>query len=88
LGLEVHITELDVRLPDDTAASLAAQAQAYKDLINVCLAQKACTAFQTWGFTDKYSWIPSFFTGYGWALPFDQNYAKKPAYTSLLTTLQ
>jgi endo-1,4-beta-xylanase len=88
LGLEVHITELDVRLPDDTAASLAIQAQTYKDLINVCLAQKACTAFQTWGFTDKYSWVPSFFTGYGWALPFDLNYAKKPAYTSLLTTLQ
>jgi endo-1,4-beta-xylanase len=88
LGLEVHITELDVRLPDNTTASLTAQAQTYKDLIGVCLAQKACTAFQTWGFTDKYSWIPSFFTGDGWALPFDQVYAKKPAYTSLLTAMQ
>jgi endo-1,4-beta-xylanase len=88
LGLEVHITELDVRLADDTTASLTAQAQTYEDLINVCLAQKACTAFQTWGFTDKYSWIPSSFPGYGWALPFDENYAKKPAYTSMLTTLQ
>ena len=88
LGLEVHITELDVRLPDDSTASLTAQAQTYKDLINVCLAQKACTTFQTWGFTDKYSWIPSFFPGYGWALPFDDIYQKKPAYTSLLTALQ
>jgi len=88
LGLEVHITELDVRLPDDSTASLTAQAQTYKDLINVCLAQKACTAFQTWGFTDKYSWIPSSFPGYGWALPFDDIYQKKPAYTSLLTALQ
>jgi endo-1,4-beta-xylanase len=88
LGLEVHITELDVRLPDNGAASLAPQAQTYQDVLSVCLAQPACTSFQTWGFTDKYSWIPSFFSGYGWALPFDLNYAKKAAYTSMLQKLQ
>ncbi len=88
LGLEVQFTEVDVRLPDDSATSLAAQAQAYQDLMKVCLANKACTGFQTWGFTDKYSWIPSFFTGYGWALPFDDNYGKKPAYTALVNSLQ
>lgn len=88
LGLDVHFTELDVRIPDSSAGSLALQAQTYKDLMTVCLAQTACTAFQTWGFTDKYSWVPGFFTGYGWALPFDLNYAKKPAYTSLLQKLQ
>ena len=68
--------------------SLTAQAQTYQDILNVCLAQSACTAFQTWGFTDKYSWIPGFFPGYGYALPFDSNYAKKPACTSLLQELQ
>lgn len=88
LGLDVHISELDVRLPDSTAASFSAQAQTYQDVLKVCLAQTACRAFQTWGFTDKYSWIPYFFAGEGWALPFDQNYVKKPAYNSLLTTLQ
>jgi endo-1,4-beta-xylanase len=88
LGLVVHISELDVRLPDDSASSLTAQASTYKDILNVCLQQTACTAFQTWGFTDKHSWIPSFFPGYGWALPFDENYQKKPAYNALLTTLQ
>jgi endo-1,4-beta-xylanase len=88
LGLVVHISELDVRLPDGSASNLAIQASTYKDILNVCLQQPACTAFQTWGFTDKYSWIPSFFPGYGWALPFDQNYAEKPAYNALLTTLQ
>jgi endo-1,4-beta-xylanase len=88
LGLEVHITELDVSLPDNSASSLAAEAKTYQDLLTVCLAQPACTAFQTWGFTDKYSWIPSFEPGYGWALPFDLNYAKKPAYTALLQELQ
>jgi endo-1,4-beta-xylanase len=88
LGLGVHITELDIRLHDDSASSLAAQAQTYKDLLTVCLAQTACTAFQTWGFTDKYSWIPGFYPDYGWALPFDMDYQKKPAYNSLLEALQ
>ena len=88
LGLEVQFTEVDVRLPDDSAASLAAQAKTYQDLMAACLAAPACTAFQTWGFTDKYSWVPAFYPGYGWALPFDENYAKKPAYAALLQTLQ
>jgi len=88
LGLEVHFTEVDVRLPDGSAASLAAQAKTYQDLLKVCLAQTACTAFQTWGFTDKHSWIPAFYPGFGWALPFDETYAKKPAYDSMLKTLQ
>jgi endo-1,4-beta-xylanase len=39
--------------------------------------------FQTWGFTDKYSWIPYFFPGMGWALLWDENYRKKPAYSGV-----
>jgi endo-1,4-beta-xylanase len=88
LGLEVHFTELDVRLQDGGPNNLLTQAKTYKDLMNVCLAQPACTVFQTWGFTDKYSWIPEAFPGYGWALPFDERYGKKPAYTSLMQSLQ
>jgi endo-1,4-beta-xylanase len=88
LGLEVHFTEVDVRLPDSSASSLTAQAKTYQDLMKVCLAQTACKVFQTWGFTDKHSWIPEFYPGFGWALPFDDTYAKKPAYDSLLKTLQ
>ena len=87
LGLEIHITELDIRLPDSSPASLAAQAKLYAELIQVCRAQPAVKLFQTWGFTDKYSWIPSFFSGYGWALPFDSTYKKKPAYTSIFDAL-
>ena len=69
------------------AASLAAEANTYKDLLAVCLRQPACTAFQTWGFTDKHSWIPGEYPGYGWALPFDRNYRKKPAYFAMLKEL-
>lgn len=88
LGLEVHFTEVDVRLQEHDGASLAAQARAYQHLLDVCLKHTACRVFQTWGFTDKYSWIPDENPGYGWALPFDKSYKKKPAYFSLLKSLQ
>jgi endo-1,4-beta-xylanase len=87
LGLELHITELDIRLQDSSAASLAAQAKLYGELAAICVQQPSCKVFQTWGFTDKYSWIPSAFPGWGWALPFDANYQKKPAYTSIKNAL-
>jgi endo-1,4-beta-xylanase len=83
LGIDVHITELDIRLSDSSTASLNAQAKLYGELMSMCLQQPNCKVFQTWGFTDKYSWIPGFYPGMGWALPFDANYQKKPAYTAL-----
>jgi len=92
LGLQIHITELDVRVPVDangsaSANDLTAQAQRYYDVVAACLKYKACTAIQTWGFTDKHSWIPQFYKGYGAALPFDKNYQPKPAYASMLNAL-
>ena len=88
LGLEIHITELDIRLNDSSTASLNAQAKLYGELATICVQQPACKVFQTWGFTDKYSWIPSFFSGEGWALLWDANYQKKPAYFSVNKALQ
>jgi endo-1,4-beta-xylanase len=88
LGLEIHITELDIRLNDSSTASLNAQAKLYGELATVCAQQPSCKLFQTWGFTDKYSWIPSFFPGEGWALLWDANYQKKPAYLSVNRALQ
>jgi len=88
LGLEVQITELDVRLPVDasgkaSAADLAAQADLYGKLAAICFRYPLCTALQTWGFTDKYSWIPGSLNGFDAALPLDGNYQPKPAYTAL-----
>jgi endo-1,4-beta-xylanase len=87
LGLELHITELDVRLDDSTPSSLSAQAKLYGEVAALCLRQPACRLIQTWGFTDKYSWIPRSFPGHGWALPWDENYQKKPAYDHLRDAL-
>jgi endo-1,4-beta-xylanase len=92
LGLQVHITELDVRVPVDasgnaTPAMLATQAQIYHDVLALCLKYPLCTAVQTWGFTDKHSWIPGTYPGFGAALEFDSNYQSKPAYTAMQTAL-
>jgi endo-1,4-beta-xylanase len=91
LGLQVHITEMDVGLPVDASgrplneASLRRQAEIYSQVAEACLRQKGCTAFQTWGFTDKYTWIPDFTKGAkGAPLPFDRLYAPKPAYRALV----
>lgn len=93
LGLQVQITELDVRLPVDasgaaSATSLATQAQIYRDVVALCLKFPLCTLIQTWGFTDKYSWVPRTFAGTGAALPFDAAYQPKPAYNSIVSAMQ
>lgn len=84
LGLDVAITELDVRmqLPADSS-KLATQATYYRNVVNACLAVSRCVGVTTWGYTDKYSWIPSVFPGEGAALLVDDNFQVKPAYTAV-----
>jgi len=86
LGVQVHITELDVSLPLDSGGrarvdDLFRQADVYRGIVRACLSNAGCTAIQTWGFTDKYSWIGSHSRGTrGQALPFDPAYHPKAAY--------
>lgn len=88
IGLQVHITELDIRLPTPpTQEQLAQQAKNYQDILKVCLEAPNCTAFIMWGMTDKYSWVPKQNPGFGSALIFDENYQPKPAYQALLDAL-
>ena len=59
-----------------------------RQIAAACLSHSGCTAIQTWGFTDKYSWIGSHSKKTrGAALPFDRNYLPKPAYQALRTAL-
>jgi endo-1,4-beta-xylanase len=89
LGLEIHITELDVALDSPDPTRLAAQGALYRSVAEICLHTPRCRVLQAWGFTDKYSWIPSYSKGkQGWALPFDADYRKKPAYYGLQKALQ
>ncbi|AXG76568.1 endo-1,4-beta-xylanase [Streptomyces paludis] len=76
LGVDVQITELDI------AGSGTAQANSYSSVIRTCLAISRCTGVTVWGVTDKYSWRSG-----DTPLLFDGNYAKKAAYTAVLTAL-
>ncbi|GAA0921589.1 hypothetical protein GCM10009558_104850 [Virgisporangium aurantiacum] len=88
LGVDVAITELDIRmnLPRDTAKDTQ-QANDYRAVTNACLAVTRCVGITVWDYTDKYSWIPSVFPGQGAALPYDENLARKPAYAAISAAL-
>jgi endo-1,4-beta-xylanase len=88
LGLEIHLTEVDVGVPQPTTeARLLKQALLYQRLMDACLSVGGCGAFVTWGFTDAHSWIPSFFPGLGAALPFDSELRPKLSYGALAGSL-
>ncbi|GIH76004.1 endo-1,4-beta-xylanase [Planobispora longispora] len=84
LGVNVRITEIDIRMqmPRD-ATKDATQATYYTNMVKACLAVTRCTGITIWGFTDKYSWVPDTFSGQGAALIYDENYGRKPAYTAV-----
>mmetsp|Transcript_5311 Transcript_5311/g.15555 ORF Transcript_5311/g.15555 Transcript_5311/m.15555 type:complete len:405 (-) Transcript_5311:142-1356(-) len=68
LGIEVHITEIDVgcsfpTLPCtpswarlDPTVRGRAQGAVYAAALEACLDVEGCTIYQMWGSTDKYSW--------------------------------
>ncbi|GAA1926148.1 endo-1,4-beta-xylanase [Streptomyces sodiiphilus] len=84
LGLEVVVTELDIRMntPADSTR-LQRQAQQYRSVTEACLAVSRCTGITVWGFSDRDSWIPDWFEGEGAANIYDENYQPKPAYYAL-----
>ncbi|MFJ6900275.1 endo-1,4-beta-xylanase [Streptomyces hokutonensis] len=88
LGVDVAITELDVRmaLPADSG-KLAQQKADFKSVVAACAGVTRCVNITVWGFTDSDSWVPGTFPGYGAATPYDENYAPKPAYYGIAEAL-
>lgn len=86
LGVDVQITELDIRMPIN-AQNFTQQATDYANVIRACLAVTRCNDITVWGVGDADSWIPGVFPDQGFALLFDNNYNPKPAYTSVLAAL-
>lgn len=85
LGVEIAITELDIRMTlPETPALLAQQQTDYETVISACKAVAGCVGVTIWDYTDKYSWIPGVFTGQGAALPWDENLVRKPAYDGVI----
>ena len=90
LGLEVHITELDLVCSQKNGYDCVwsddmeqQQGELYATLLKACLDTDACTNFETWGFTDAHSWLEDGTH----PLPFDENYNQKKAVGSMLDIL-
>ena len=89
LGLEVAITEMDVRLgPEITPEKLQRQADIYRELLSVCLQAENCNTLVVWGATDAYSWLPELTGMPDAGVLFDLQYQPKPALKALVETLE
>ncbi len=54
LGLEVAITELDIRMPTPASqANLAQQQRDYQSVTQACMNVEGCVGITVWDFTDK-----------------------------------
>lgn len=100
LGLEVALTEVDVRTfvtqkkngtytntprnPGDAQK----QVDYWVGTLEACLAVEACNSYTVWGVSDAYSWIPGVFTGQGAGLLFDNHSNPKPQYEALRDVLR
>ena len=89
IGLDVHITELDVKcVPEGstevcTPALLNAQADLYAQILATCLDAPNCKAIETWGISDAHTWI-----GPATApLLFDTHYQPKPAVAAMINLM-
>jgi hypothetical protein len=94
LGLQVQITELDIKYRDaePSDAILVQQARDYRRVMEVCLENPACTAFIVWGVSDRFTWLRGENLGFFYnpavaPLLFDDDYAPKPPYFEVLDAL-
>ena len=90
LGLDVAITELDLKLKKpSTAQSRQQQAKDYSQIITDCLSVQRCVGVTVWGFTDKYTWLNNFGDqSFGEPCLWDNNYKAKEAVAAIDKVIQ
>jgi endo-1,4-beta-xylanase len=90
LGLEVRVSEMDVRIRRvrrrHSQGRLGAQRAVYHDVIAACAGVAGFAGVTFWGLTDAHSWVDDRF-GEDDPLLFDAAYAPKPAYFGVLDAL-
>ncbi|WP_433317795.1 endo-1,4-beta-xylanase [Micromonospora chersina] len=99
LGLATAFTEVDVRSQltagvqagdsNEINPRLQASAANFSVLLQACLAERHCLSFTVWGFTDRHSWVPGWFSDppEGLATIYDENYQPKRAYQEMKADL-
>jgi endo-1,4-beta-xylanase len=94
LGLKLMITEFDVNddyLPADVATRDQMVCDAAKQYLDLVLSYRACISLQTWGSSDRYSWL-------NWSsprtdgqqmrpLPFDCDLQAKPLWSTIASSI-
>ena len=87
LGLRVNISEMDVRvskLPPNLRQ--IAQRQIYHDILAAALSEPCFDGIWLWGFTDRHTWVSSFYYD-DEPLIFDEDYDRKESYYGLREAL-
>ncbi|KAL2257957.1 hypothetical protein VTK26DRAFT_8909 [Humicola hyalothermophila] len=88
LGVEVAITELDVRLTTPSnETNLAMQRESYTNVVGACVQVPGCIGITIWDFYDPFSWVPYTFPGEGEALLWFEDFSKHPAYYGVVEAL-
>lgn len=96
LGLELHVTELDVvdrHLPADPALRDRLAAELVRQFLDVTLDEKAVSMVMCWGLSDRFSWHdedPDFRRADGRParpLPYDASFHPKPMYQAVAAAL-
>jgi endo-1,4-beta-xylanase len=88
LGLKIHLTELDVRLPTEGGGTveLEAQRQAWQNIVGACRLVTACEAIVVWGVNDGESWLTP--GNVRKPLLFTDDLAKKDVYQVVMNALK
>ena len=98
LGLDITVTELDVKETEASASTIARDqevADETRRYLDVMLAFPEVRGVVTWGLTDKFSWLTEQVDarvraarGINRGLPYDDAYSPKPMYWALADTLR
>lgn len=95
-GLLIHFSELDIKVNKDKSdtyifsdADQQKQSDMYSTIVQIfeTIPQGQKYAITTWGVTDKYTWLTSFWHPKEYPLLFDNNYTRKKAYDGFISGL-
>lgn len=89
-GMEIQLTEIDMHNNDDSEASLALQADRYKEIFEMLVTLKKenranITNVTFWGLNDGVTWLTNFRKETSYPLLFDADNNPKPVLQSLLS---
>ncbi len=88
IGVEVHVTEFDIRIGVPLSAEKEQhQTKLFGDVLQACIDAPNCSHLTVWGLSDIDSWVPSTFPEMDFAHLFDRNFTAKAGYHAMTDVL-